>query len=68
MKLNNWSITKTADAKGLSVKPPSGEAHHYEVCVAVRFGQLEVNVYVDGVVLPVAKMGLPAPIKWRDEE
>ena len=68
MKLNDWSIHKTADKKGLAVKPPSGEAHHYEVCVAVRFGQLEVNVYVDGVVLPVAKMGLPTKIKWRDEK
>jgi hypothetical protein len=49
MKLNKWSITKTADKLGLAVKPPPGEAHHYEVCVAVRYGQLEVNVYVEQV-------------------
>lgn len=61
MKLNDWSILKTADKNGLAIKPPPGEAHHYEVCVAVRYGQLEVNVYVDGVVLPVAKMGLRKP-------
>lgn len=55
MKLNHWSIHKTADAQGLALKPPPGEAHHYEVCVAVREGYLEINVYVDGVLFPVAK-------------
>jgi hypothetical protein len=54
MKLNKWSITKTADKLGLALKPPPGEANHYEVCVAVREGYLEINVYMDGVVMPIA--------------
>lgn len=59
MKLNKWSITKTADAKGVAVKPPKGHADHYEVCVANRHGMLEINIYVDGIVVPVASMKLP---------
>jgi hypothetical protein len=59
MKLNNWSIIKTADKKGLAIKPPPGAANHYEACVSVRNNMLEINVYVDGVVLPVATMNLP---------
>lgn len=59
MKLNNWAIHKTADKKGLALKPPSGEANHYEACVAVRNNMLEINVYVDGVVAPIATMNLP---------
>lgn len=68
MKLNDWSIVKTADKKGLALKPPPGEAHHFEVCVAVRYGQLVVNVYVDGLLTPMAKMDLPTKLKWRDEK
>ena len=59
MKLNHWSIHKTADKKGLALKPPSGEANHYEACVSVRSNMLEINVYVDGVVAPIATMNLP---------
>jgi hypothetical protein len=59
MKLNKWSILKTRDEMGLAIKPPEGNAHHYEVCVAHRYGRLEINVYVDGIVLPVATMTLP---------
>ena len=68
MKLSDWSIIKTADKKGLALKPPPGEAHHFEVCVAVRHGQLVVNVYVDGLLAPMAKMDLPTKLKWRDEK
>lgn len=59
MKLINWSIHKTADAKGLALKPPANSAD-YEVCVAVRNDMLEINVYLDGTVLPIARMQLPA--------
>lgn len=59
MKYKKWSVLKTADAKGVAVKPPKGAAHHYEVCVASRNGTLEINVYVDGIVCPVATMNLP---------
>ena len=59
MKLNNWSILSTADKKGLALRPPAGKANHYEACVAVRNNMLEINVYVDGVVAPVATMNLP---------
>lgn len=59
MKLNDWSIYKTADKKGLALKPPPGVANHYEVCVAVRNSMLEINVYLDGVVAPIATMNLP---------
>lgn len=59
MKLNKWSVVKTADALGLAIKPPEGGAHHYEVCVALRHGVLEVNVYTDTVVFPLAKLYLP---------
>lgn len=59
MKLNHWSIHNTADKKGVAIKPPPGTANRYEVCVAVRYGQLEINVYVDGVVAPIATMNLP---------
>lgn len=57
MKLKKWSIVKTSD--GLAVKPPKGGAHHYEVCVAERESALEINVYVDGIDLPVASIRLP---------
>ena len=60
MKFNKWSIVKTAAEKGVSVKPPKGSAHHYEVCVSNRSGMLQINVYVDGIDLPVASMNLPA--------
>lgn len=63
MKLNHWSIHNTADKKGLALKPPPGEAHHFEVCVAVRNNMLEINVYVDGVVAPIATMNLPTKDK-----
>ena len=59
MKLNKWSILKTADKRGLVIKPPEGGANHYEVAVAVRAHRLEINVYVDGIVLPVAFMAVP---------
>jgi|LauGreSuBDMM15SN_2_FD.fasta_scaffold1865376_1 hypothetical protein len=59
MKLKKWSIVKTADGLGLAVKPPKGGAHHYEVCVAERGFALEINIYVDGIFLPVASMRLP---------
>jgi len=59
MKLNHWSIVHTADKKGLALKPPPGAANHYEACVAVRNNTLEINVYVDGVVAPIATMNLP---------
>ena len=59
MNLNKWSIQKTADTNGVAVKPPEGGAHHYEVCVADRHGMLQINVYVDGIVFPVASMNLP---------
>lgn len=68
MKLNEWSIHKTADKNGLALKPPPGEAHHYEVCVAVRHGQVVVNVYVDGLLAPVARMELPTKLTWRDKK
>lgn len=59
MKVNKWSIVQTADAKGVAVKPPKGDASFYEVCVAERGSVFEINVYVDGIVLPVASMRLP---------
>lgn len=59
MKLNHWSIHNTADKKGVAIKLPPGAANHYEACVAVRNNMLEINVYVDGVVAPVATMNLP---------
>jgi hypothetical protein len=59
MKRNKWSIVKTADAKGVAIKPPKGGAQHYEVCVAERGSALEINIYVDGIDLPVASMRLP---------
>ena len=57
MKLKKWSIVTTAI--GLAVKPPKGNTHHYEVCVAERESALEINIYVDGIDLPVASMRLP---------
>ena len=59
MKLNKWSIVKTASARGVAVKPPEGGAHHYEVCVSINHGMLEINVFVDSVMFPVASMTLP---------
>ena len=63
MKLNNWSIVKTADKKGVAVKPPEGKANHYEVCVAVRDNRLDINVYVGTVVFPIASITLPTKEK-----
>jgi len=59
MKLNKWSILKTADKRGLVIKPPEGGANHYEVAVAVRDHRLEINVYVDGVDDPVVSLAVP---------
>jgi hypothetical protein len=53
MKLNKWSVVKTADAKGLALKPLDGVAKNMEVCVAVRNGRIEVNVYHDAFVFPL---------------
>ena len=61
MKLNKWSIVKTA--RGVAVKPPEGGAHHYEVCVSINHGMLEINVFVDSVMFPVASMTLPPVFK-----
>ena len=53
MKLNNWSITKTAVELGLALKPLDGPADIYELCVALREGRLVVNIYIDGFDAPV---------------
>ena len=49
MKINDWSVVQTADAKGVAIKPMVAHADDYEVCVAVRDGKLEINIYKDGV-------------------
>ena len=59
MKLNKWSVVKTADAKGLALKPLEGGAQQYEVCVALRNGVLEVSIHKDCVDEPVVNMGVP---------
>ena len=59
MKLNKWSVVKTADALGLALKPPEGGAHHYEVCVSLRHGNVEITVHVDGVFLPLTTLNIP---------
>jgi hypothetical protein len=60
MKFNNWSIVKTADAKGFAAKPYALDHNHLEVCVAIRDGTLFVSVHVDGVDLPIAQLEVPA--------
>jgi len=68
MKLNDWSVVKTADKKGLALKPFGISAHcHMEVCVAIRDGAIEVNVYVDGVYDAVTTLTVPANkiADWR---
>jgi hypothetical protein len=59
MKLNKWSVVRTADAKGLALKPTEGGAQQYEVCVALRNGALGISVHVEGVDAPIARMEVP---------
>lgn len=49
MKIHDWSVVQTADAKGVAIKPMMEHADAYEVCVAIRDGKLEINIYKDGV-------------------
>ena len=53
MKLNNWSVIKTADKLGLALKPLDGPADIYEICVALREGRLVVDIHIDGFDAPV---------------
>ncbi len=61
MKLNKWSVVKTADAKGLALKPLDGVAKNMEVCVAVRNGKIEVNAYHDAFVFPLSRFEMYIP-------
>ena len=60
--INGWSILPTADSCGLSIKEKT-EHDHIEVCVAMRHGYLEVNVYIDGEYSPFQRLStrLPQP-------
>jgi hypothetical protein len=61
MKFYEWSVVRTADKKGVSLKPLTTKpADVPEVCVAVRDGVLEINVHKDGVDEPVTRLKLPA--------
>ena len=44
MNLNNWSIVKTADRKGVSIVNRGFEGMP-EICIALRGGKLHINVY-----------------------
>lgn len=58
MKIHEWSVVRTPDKQGLALKNAKTGAHTYEVCVAVRDGKLQVNIYTDGEDEPVAVMKL----------
>jgi len=59
MKLNKWSVVKTADAKGLALKPMQKGVDHYEVCVRELWGCLHISIHIDGVDDPIARLELP---------
>ncbi len=60
MELNKWSVVPTADKKGLALKPLES-APHMKVCVAIRDGKLEINVYHDTFTLPLSKFQMAIP-------
>lgn len=64
MKLNKWSVVPTADKKGLALKPMES-APHMEVCVSVREGKLEINIYQDVFILPLSQFQMAIPKKGR---
>jgi len=59
MKLNKWSVVKTADARGLALKPMQKGIDHYEVCVREFWGCLHISIHIDGVDDPIASLELP---------
>lgn len=53
MSVNNLSVVSTADGSGIAVKPLARGLQHYEVCICVRKGVLDITVHMDGVDDPV---------------
>ena len=65
MKLHDWSIVRTADKKGLSIKNAKANVHKYEVCVSFDNNRIEISLHLDGRYTPISEMSFP--IK-EDEE
>jgi hypothetical protein len=75
IKIGAWSVVRTADGKGLSIKPMEVNGlHDYEVVVTVGDGDfhpdeksLRINTYIDGVDEPVMNVNLPKVVR-EDED
>ena len=59
MKLHDWSIVRTADKKGLSIKNAKAGVNEYEVCVSFRDDCIVINLHLDGRNTPIAGMRFP---------
>ena len=59
MNIIDWSVLPTADSAGVALKPSFQDDH--EICVAVRNGRIEVNIYKDGQHAPLASMTYTIP-------
>ena len=76
IKIGPWSVVRTADGKGLSIKPMEVNGlHDYEVVVTVGDGDfhpdeksLRINTYIDGMDEPVMNVNLPKVVREDDEE
>jgi hypothetical protein len=65
MKLHDWSIVRTADKKGLSIKNVKAGVDEYEVCVSFDNNRIEISLHLDGRYTPISEMSFP--IKENEE-
>ena len=54
IRVNNLCVVSTANGSGIAVKPLARGLQHYEVCICVRKGVLDITVHIDGVDDPVS--------------
>jgi len=59
MKLHDWSIVRTADKTGLSIKNTQAEVYKYEVCVSFENDRIEISLHLDGRYTPISEMSFP---------
>jgi hypothetical protein len=59
MKLHDWSIVRTADKKGLSIKNTKAGVDEYEVCVSFDNNRIEISLHLDGRYTPISEMSFP---------
>ena len=58
-KIHGWSIVRTADKTGLSIKNTKKEVYKYEVCVSFENDRIEISLHLDGRYTPISEMSFP---------